>query len=192
MANNCWNWVGFEGDETSLKKLQKDIDEAIEKSDGCLIRFSDYLLDEDNINSKGIDLYDTYGTKWWSINLNSLEGDMLSVGGDSAWSPPSELIKRITKKYSLTAILEFEEISNDFGGTETYINGELVSEKLMTYNEWVYFTNRECALDRIIDDIEDSPSDLFEDLDSIDDELAYMSDEDIKMIKDVYLKAIGS
>ena len=188
MPNYCWNWVEFEGNKTTLEKLNKDIRDGLNKADGYLVRLANYLLGESYTDENILSLYDTYGTKWWDIDRNDLDGDLLVLGVTSALSPPTELIRKITAKYKLKAVIEFEECGNDFGGTETYIDGEVVEEISMPYNEWIYFNERDYALDRMIEDVKDSPLDYFEDLESLESELHYMRSEDREFIKQIYLE----
>lgn len=185
MPNHCWNWVEFEGSKTALEKLHKDLEEGLNKADGWLEKLANHLLDEDNHYETIIELADAFGTKWWDIDRNTLDGEVLIVGGSSAWSPPTHLVAKITKKYNLKAVMEFEECGNDFGGTETYENGEMIEQNVMRYNEWVYFNDRNYAMERIIEDVKDNP-DYFIDLDDLERELHYMSDNDVYVIKQVY------
>ena len=188
MPNYCWNWVSFEGNKDALNKLHNDIKDGLNQADGYLTKLSNYLFDENNTDENILSLYDTYGTKWWDIDRNELDEETLIIGGTSAWSPPTHFVRRITEKYKLKAVIEFEECGADFGGTETYIDGEVVEEVCMPYNEWVYINNKDYALDRIIEDVKDSPLDYFEDLESLESELSYMSSEDREFIKQTYLE----
>lgn len=192
MANHCWNWVGFEGDKATLEKLHRDIKDGLNQSDGYLTKLANYLFNENNTDEDILSLYDAYGTKWWDIDLNDLDGELLAVGGSSAWSPPTEFVRRITEKYKLKAVIEFEEGGCDFGGTETYIDGEIVEQTTMSYNEWTYFNDNSYAIERMIEDINDSPLDYFEDLESLEKELHYMSDADRNTIKEAYLNCINN
>lgn len=189
MPNYCWNWVGFEGNKATLKKLHRDIEDGLNQSDGYLTKLANYLFNENNTDEDILSLYDTYGTKWWDIDQNDLDDEMLIVGGTSAWSPPTHFVRRITEKYKVMATIEFEECGCDFGGTETYIDGEVREQIMMTYNEWTYLNDRSYALDRMIEDVSDSPLDYFEDLESLDKELHYMSEADKNIIKEIYINA---
>lgn len=76
-----------------------------------------------------------WGTKWppsvaqYDIYKSS-HGDLwaINLSGESAWSPPSELIQHITKHYKVSAIITYEEGGMCFAGAEAYVAGD------QTYN----------------------------------------------------------
>jgi hypothetical protein len=190
MANYCWNWVGFEGNKDTLKDLQRRFEEGVKSEN--LVTLSNILFNEEKRIEEISSLYDEYGTRWWDIDIdrNEIDNDFLIVVGDSAWSPPSILIKRISEVYRVKATIEFEEMGNDFGGSETFINGELVEEVTMTYREWNYHNSREYAIAYIIEDLQDSPEDYYESAEELLEDLSYMIEEDRNEILSVYLESL--
>ena len=68
-----------------------------------------------------------WGTKW-DINgyLEYEEEDMIEYSFDSAWSPPTGFIKKISKDFPLLRFrLKYEEEGNGFMGVAVSINGHL-------------------------------------------------------------------
>jgi len=191
MANYCWNWVIIEGNEDTLKKIQSKIDKGIKEGEGYLTKVADLLLDENRHEHNVESLYDAYGTRWWDIDRNEIQGDDLILNGSSAWSPPNILMQKISDKYQVKVTIEFEEFGNDFGGSETYVNGVMTEEINMSYREWMYFQEPEYAVQNLIEDLEDCP-DWFEDLDDLEKSLHYMTKEDKEEIKEVYLKQLNT
>lgn len=141
MANNCWNWVSFTGDKKTLDKLEK----KFEKYDDTnyFTEFGDIVLGKNkrNYKEKKYDFYYQYGTKWWDFDIDREDDDVLVIMGDSAWSPPTELTKKISDKYQLWVHHEFEESGMDFAGKYEYKNGKIIKEKDMSYQENRYNEN---------------------------------------------------
>jgi len=191
MANYCWNWVIIEGNEDTLKEIQSKIDKGIKEGEGYLTKVADLLLDENRHEHNVESLYDAYGTRWWDIDRNEIQGDELILIGSSAWSPPNILMQKISEKYKVKITIEFEEMGCDFGGSETYVNGVMTEEINMSYREWTYFQEPEYAVQNLIEDLEYSP-DWFEDLDDLEKSLHYMTKDDKEEIKEVYLKQLNT
>ena len=190
MANHCFNWVSIEGNEDTLKEIQNKIEKGMNEGEGYLTKIADLLLDENRHEHNEESLYDVYGTRWWDIDRNEIQGDDLILIGSSAWSPPNILMQKISEKYQVKITIEFEECGNDFGGSETYVNGIMTGEINMSYREWLYYQDAEHAVQNLIEDVEDSP-DWFEDLDDLNENLNYMTKEHREEIKKVYLKSLN-
>jgi hypothetical protein len=62
------------------------------------------------------------------------------VQGDSAWSPPSEFLRRLSEHYAVEISNEYEEPGMDFGGFTNYKYGE-EDDNCYSYNEWRYMNN---------------------------------------------------
>ena len=144
MANHCYNYVSFQGENKALRELQKKLD----KYDECKYfqEFGNYVLglaevgDETWKTDEKQHYYD-YGTKWWDFEIQErdfhYDTDMY-VSGDSAWSPPVELVAQICIKYKLTAEMEYEEGGVDFAGIVEFNHEGIVSHDEMTYHEYRY------------------------------------------------------
>ena len=76
---------------------------------------------------------DNWGTKWPpSVALYEADGVSATFRFDSAWSPPSALIQRISEKFpNLTFVLEYSEPGMGFLGAEAFKGGEVISESYL-------------------------------------------------------------
>ena len=145
MANNCWNYVTFNGNAAALKKLRNKFKEYDKTN--YFVEFGDFVLDKGKIGvtqeelaKKYKDFYH-YGTRWWDFNLNDYPCDdeeTFTVAGDSAWSPPVTLVEEICKHYSLTAEMEYEECGEDFAGIVKFDKHGITDHQEMTYHEYRY------------------------------------------------------
>jgi len=166
MANYCSNWATFSGSETALKTM---VDNICKASKGCTehLWYETYPitlgLDRANVdedNTLNCDVYEEYGSKWFQIDIGdesygeSGEG-MVTIYGDSAWSPMSPLFRKLSEVYQLEVESAFDESGNDFGGYYNCKNGVVTKDE--TY-KWRVF--------RYIEDSDLYISDMFEDLDS--------------------------
>ena len=165
MANNCWNNVTITGDIKQLKKIHKKF-ESYDKTN-YFTEFGDYVLGIGKIGNIPKAAY-LYGTKWWEFEMN-MENDgndaYLAISGDSAWSPPIELLRSVCKHFKVHAHIEYEEPGCDFGG-ETFIEEDgSMDDRSYSYGEWRYICdpahyiqedlkeNYEGRIDELDDDI---------------------------------------
>jgi|11_taG_2_1085331.scaffolds.fasta_scaffold15888_4 hypothetical protein len=192
MANNCWNWVSFNGDKKNLDKLEKVL--KIYDKTNYFTEFGDIVLGRkpQDYKSQPFDFYYKYGTKWWDFDISRDSDTSLVINGDSAWSPPLELTKRISSAYKLEVQHEFEEAGNDFAGIHKYKNGEVLEQKDMTYQMYQFKENPEGFWDDINMHIECTES-WEEFLQYIDKEvLNIMSEKDLKDLVNEYKQATGN
>tara|TARA_R110002020_G_scaffold474126_2_gene704699 strand:- start:31 stop:666 length:636 start_codon:yes stop_codon:yes gene_type:complete len=153
MPNYCWNHVTIKGNTKQINKIYKKLRKY--KDCNYFTAFGDFVLDKGKIDDdyeaikdRYGDNFDTiyvYGTKWWDFEENGImeklshvKDSVITVSGDSAWSPPVKLIKEICKYYKVSATMEYEEPGCDFGG-ETIIDEQGITEENdYEYGEWKY------------------------------------------------------
>ena len=149
MANNCWNHVTLTGDEKKLNLLIGKLNAY--KDTTYFTEWGDYILGVGEIGDtpevfekRHVDTYYNYGTKWWDFEVDDLYLDNktgqcdLTITGDSAWSPPIELIEQICKKYKLTAEMEYEEGGMDFAGKLKIDKNGIQFHEEMSSHEYRY------------------------------------------------------
>jgi hypothetical protein len=150
MANNCMNWVSIYGEDATLNIIASKL-ETYHDHKGSFLNWGDMVVNKKTEEER--DPYD-YGTSYWELDVEREYG-VINVSGDSAWSPPIELIKQICTEYKVHATIEYEEAGSDFGGmTEFNRLGEAISEIKMRYDEWRYRDGTEHILN-IVSDVED-------------------------------------
>jgi len=151
MANHCFNWVNIYGEDRTLNRIVSKL-ETYHDHKGSFLSWGDMVLNKEPEEEERSYYY--YGTRWWDFEVQRERGG-INVSGDSAWSPPIELIKQICVEYGVTATIEYEEPGCDFGGrTEFNELGEVVDEIDMSYSEWRYYSYPD-HIANIISDMED-------------------------------------
>jgi hypothetical protein len=158
MANNCWNYATISGDKLALDEIQERFSKYGDFN--YFIEFGDYVLKKETKTST--DDYYLYGTKWWDFNIDERTDLSLTISGDSAWSPPLELLRQISEVYNVTIEGEYNECGMDFGGFFVCEDGCL-EDREMTYFEYQLETDREWAINEIIDNLEDCDEEFDED-----------------------------
>jgi hypothetical protein len=150
MANNCWNYAVLSGDKAVLD----DIQERFSKYDdfNYFIHFGDYVLKKET--QTNTDDYYLYGTKWWQFNIDERTDNTMTISGDSAWSPPLELLRQISEVYNVTIEGEYNECGMDFGGF-FYCEDGCLEDNEMTYFEYQLESDREWAINEVIDNLSD-------------------------------------
>lgn len=153
MANYCWNCVSFYGKKKDVIEELKDRiksypdfnyvnawgDYVCKKTDKAFV----YNYKDDSRP------YYFYGTKWWDFEIINEDKNEFMVSGDSAWSPPIELIKEICKVYNITAEIEYDEPGMDFAGKAKFNKNGLIYEEEMTSNEFQYKENKDYWIENL-------------------------------------------
>lgn len=178
MANYCWNYAVLSGDKDVLDEIQ----ERFSKYDdfNYFIHFGDYVLKKETPTNT--EEYYLYGTKWWEFNIDERTDITLIISGDSAWSPPLELLRQISEVYNVSIEGEYAEPGMDFAGFFTIEDGYL-NDNEMTYFEFELVSDREYAIDNLIDML----SGLGEELN--EDEYPQLTQQEKEYIKEQLNKA---
>jgi hypothetical protein len=156
MANYCDNYVTFTGKKEDIETLYQ----RFKKYDKCeyFTHFAEMVLGEPLSDISTFEWVYSYGTKWWDIDV-TLQDDELVVSGDSAWSPPLQLIAEITKVFNVSAEGSYYEMGMDFAGMYTAESGNL-DDNEMTCFEYHLLQDREYAIEQLIGDINDEMYDF--------------------------------
>jgi hypothetical protein len=163
MANNCWNYAVFSGDKDALDEIQERFSKYNETN--YFTEFGDLVLKkemQEDYSSLSFDECYQYGTKWWDFNIDERTDNTLIISGDSAWSPPLELLRQISEVYNVTIEGEYNECGMDFGGFFVCEDGCL-SDNSMTYFEYQLESDREWAINDLIDNVLDWDEEFDED-----------------------------
>jgi len=141
MPNECWNVLEVRGGKNDLNAFIEKAEGDDNKTKECNMFENLYPTPKKLMNGEG--WYDwrveKWGTKWNPWGPESRESfplkwksknNSLMYGFFTAWSPPIELFKKVSKKHKgLIFILSYREDGNQVNG-ESYIrNGKLVSCK---------------------------------------------------------------
>jgi hypothetical protein len=164
MANHCWNWASINGSQESLDLLEKRIEEALSGGEANSLWAKTYpiLFGKTDVP---LSLYDDYGSKWFDIEFDRHGERDATISGDSAWSPVSPLILKLSKEYNLHIELEYEEPGCDFGGFYECKNGEVLRDETYSYLKYRFKCgNYEGAIDDIKDNILNDNYDTYEGL----------------------------
>lgn len=189
MANYCWNWVRVTASKQSLNRLESKFKKY--DSTNWFTEFGDIVLEKKPREYTGqpFDFYYQYGTKWWDITLERVDDGELVISGDTAWSPPLELMKKVSKKYKAVVYCEFEEPGCDFAGEHKYENGNIIMQKDYSYDEYRYIEDKDswwdCMMERIDENSEGTWDEFMENW--LDPQtMKIISAKDLKKLKDEF------
>lgn len=130
-----------------------------------------------------------YGTRYWEFDLRDYPDDdrnTFTVAGDSAWSPPIELIRQICIFYGLSAEMDYEECSEDFAGIVKFDKAGIKEHQEMTYHEYRYHDDIISWRDNLYYNFEDETD--IEELEFAMKEHDYADKKDIKEFIDFVIK----
>lgn len=173
MPNYCNNWATLSGSETALKTMLDNIQKAVSGNNNEGLWYETYPitlgLDRakvHNDNNLNFDVYEEYGSKWFEIYIDSQsyedgQGSVV-ISGDSAWSPISPWLLKLSEVYQLEVESVFEEGGNDFGGYYNCKNGEVTKDLTFEYRVFRYIDDRDNYINSMFDDLDDG---TWEDLD---------------------------
>lgn len=150
MANYCDNYVTFYGDQKDLETINERFKRYREHD--YFTNFAEFVLGEPLSDHSTFEWGYSYGTKWWEFEIADLGDGYLNIQGPSAWSPPLQLIAEITKVFKVRAEGDYYEPGCDFAGKYTAVQGN-IHDTEMTCFEYDLLQDREYAIDRLIDDL---------------------------------------
>lgn len=181
MANNCWNWVSMTGDKDTLELLKnrmKDYDNF-----DNLVDWTNHIIQEDRFDREKESPYDVVGTRWWDVLWEEAEiqDGYMSIQGDSAWSPPTQLMELLAKEFKLEITIEFEEPGCDFGGYCTYDSNGLKEDHTVSYRQWSYEQDRYHYLEQFKEDI-----DHYETMEDVLNEHEFASKKDLLELAKIF------
>ena len=156
MANYCSNNVTFTGKKEDIETLYQ----RFQKYNECeyFTHFAEMVLGKPlSLVDDKFDGY-AYGTKWWDFDIR-LGEDELTISGDSAWAPPLQLIAQITKVFDVEAYGDYYECGMDFAGDYSAHDGVL-DDNEMTCFEYDLLSDKDYAIERLIEDINDETYEL--------------------------------
>ena len=117
MANNCFNYVSFSGENEILKKIEEKFNAL--KNEG--LNYENYhKLFESDMDMSDYDFSDELPKWYHPDDVEFINDNILYINGDSAWTPVTELVGLISEKYKVSANINYEEQGNNFAGEETY------------------------------------------------------------------------
>lgn len=165
MANYCWNRALITGPKETLNIIEERFKKYYEMQDFTFTEFSRMVLgldpevvpEHETVNEMFSRIY-TYGTKWWSFEIDG-DDDWLELRGDSAWSPPLGLLTMMTNVFDIKIEGEYSEPGCNFGGFYTIENGECEDNE-MTYFEYELVSDRKEAIGRLINDMNEEFIDM--------------------------------
>jgi len=213
MANHCYNFVAFTGNEKKLKQLVSSLEKT-----RLVFMETERELHEGNVwiyglnahiilssrppekNAEGnytLDVYDEYGSKWfdcdWEVTKVDGKLECVTLQGDSAWSPMLPLFEKIAKRLKLNGEGNYEESGMDFAGEFELSPDGLCSHTEMSYREYQAINNPNSYWEDLIMWIEDGYYDsleaVFEELNSVNWKLTEAEKKEIEQTFAEYLKS---
>ena len=157
MPNYCDNYVTFYGDQKDLEIINERFKRYREHD--YFTNFAEFVLAKPLTDANTFEWGYSYGTKWWEFEIQDIGEGYLNIQGSSAWSPPLQLIAEITKVFKVRAEGTYYEPGMDFAGNYTAEGGNL-NDIEMTCFEYDISCDREYAIDRMIEDLNDEIYDL--------------------------------
>ena len=153
MANHCYNYIEFTGTSDRVNALQEGFVKLSKDSESKT--FTEACDKSFGLESPPDADYVHYGTKWfdflielvsrgcWYEYVEGFEDTPMKycsivISGESAWSPPKELTKKLCEAYRVRARHEYDEPGNDFGGITTFDEKGDYDEEVYTYMEFKY------------------------------------------------------
>ncbi len=190
MSNHCWNNVSIEGKKEVLDRLEELFKNYHE---------IDYFVDFGNAffpdleNPPTREDYNFYGTKWWDFSIYREHDEYLQVSGDSAWSPPLELIRMIAEKYSVGCTIQFSEGGCDFAGVYVYQNDQIIEKADYSCAQYAYSVKN--GVQSLIDDYlyDDDCFENYKDADNFIDQLGVegVEYEDMDTLRELFKEYKG-
>lgn len=187
MPNYCYNHASIELDPES--KDGKNLIDFFKsyKDFEYISDWGDSFLESDKPYDGNVDfdrIY-KYGTKWWDFEIEKSPNE-ITIFGDSAWSPPIDLLKGISEKLKCSIHLEFSEPGMDFAGIYDIENGIVTSQHDMSYSQYSYlYSDPYHHVSNLCEDIKDG---LYDDEEDLISSVGYLNQDDLEYVVDTFRK----
>ena len=188
MPNWCSNCISFEGTEKAMQTLKKDV--ASIKDAHCL-----FTALTDIKSEWSYDVWNAeFGTKW-SVRMDDDIRETMEqhdyFNCETAWSPCTEFVRKVCKKYGVNGRIEYSEPGCDFAGiVEIDENGDEMSREEMTCMQMDYNADWNYFLEKFTDNVNDGDYDdgVYENDEEIRSTFFYVTDEEIEIMLEIYRK----
>ena len=202
MPNYCYNYAKITGKTEDVEKLRKAF--LAQRGDGFTegirLPFNEFCRSllptgaDVPYSSEVSDRY-MFGTKWWDYDVMDAFGEpeegVLEIVGDSAWSPPSELMRLLSLHHDVEIRLQYEEPGEDFAGWTTFVNG-VANDECYTYAEFKWINDKDSFREYVEDYAEmQDPFEEFKEyvLDDFENEL---NSGELEMIRKWYEESLNN
>jgi hypothetical protein len=185
MANHCWNYAVFSGEERKLKqligslnKVREDFGKEVRElydnnawiyaSNGHILLGTPPPQKNSDGNLVDFDVYDEYGSRWfdcmWDVIKEGTKITSVELQGDSAWSPMLPLFEKICKRMNLKCYGNYSEPGMDFAGDFEMDSTGIVSHEPKSYREYLAESNPDLYWEDIVNWITDGYYDSVEEI----------------------------
>lgn len=194
MPNWCNNYLTITGDEKQISFLSRIINGIKDKRDKNLfmnlVGISPDISKEEYENGKWYtENINGWGTKW-DVSVEDSNVDCnsgcITMNMSTAWSPPFGFITKLCEMYKVEAELFYDEIGCDFYGKSTFNPEGLVEDLEYSYLRGAYELDKEQFWMEITSHIESTEEDTTYDDFIKDMELNYLTEEELKEVKEMY------
>lgn len=194
MPNWCSNSAQIIGSKRAINKIKSTIALQDNRNNGKYNLFKTLI---------GIDIpEEQYKTEWYQYNISNWgtkwdipSEDIYFTWGDisiglsfsSAWSPPIEFYKKLSKVYKVVVVATFEEGGCDFAGRVYVKGGEVETDETYNYLEGLYHTNSE-SFDREVDWLIDVAKEEGKSVDEFLSDFSFVGKDELKQLKERFLE----
>lgn len=142
MANHCWNHARITGRKAELDLIEQRIEREAKKSPDHILWWDTFknIIPKGYFDFESNNVYEEFGSKWFSPNVERETDESLVVSGDSAWSPVNEFFRKISKVFNVHIDQTYEEPGMNFGGWFECRNGKVTRDDQVSY---LFFINTE-------------------------------------------------
>ena len=165
MANHCYNYASIEGTEQMLDLFEKRLAEATKNNEAL---FHPTFYQVLGLEARDGDVYDDFGSRWFDTLWERHSPTTGLLSGDSAWSPVSEFLRKLSEVYSFNIESTYEEGGDNFGGWFNCTNGEVTTDVTTSYYAFRYTEEGEYFMQSLIEDANEG---YWESADELDKDL---------------------
>ena len=152
MANHCYNTANITGKKAKLDLFEKRLAKATTKQSS--LWWQTYFTVLGQVVQDG-DVYQEFGSRWFEPFWERVSPTHGVLSGDSAWSPISEFLRKLSEVYGFTIESDYEEGGMDFGGWFDCENGEVTKDKCVSYHVYRFIESDTEFFYSVIEDAEE-------------------------------------
>ena len=141
-----------------------------------------------------------YGTKWdfnfFEANLGSITEDEIIINPQTAWSPCNAFCQKLSAKYGVDVVIQYEEPGSAFIGRIEYSNGEIEEQEhyedgdngTKSYMKGLFELDRDLFWSRVESDLEFNLSNEITDtcIQYIEKTIPFIPEELVMEVESIY------
>ena len=177
MRNECYNFIVFNGHEDDIKRALENLDNVL-NYDGLHRATYFKALGMDDMEHE-------FDVNWIDATIEGHTDTRVVIEAITPNDPPIEFFRYMSKVYALEIMLDYEEMTQDIGGTVMMKDGNITRHDHSSYWKHRYVQDPDVCIESLLANLEEYES--YDDFETKRHELmSVMKSSDKKFMQSIF------